>query len=127
MDVRAGTSLMVGDGFDDLMEHLSIESLGIPLARDVTDLYARAAEEASRGGDDSINMNITCGMVVCGVSATAATQDAFEAWFRAFVENQSAPPNALGRYDKILDNGSVEHRMIFSTDPQKNQVVARPR
>ncbi|MEO7199348.1 MAG: hypothetical protein ABIY56_03935 [Dokdonella sp.] len=96
MDVRAGTSLMVGDDFDDFMEHLSIESLGIPLARDVTDLYARAADEASLGGDHSINMKIACGLVICGVSATAATQDAFEAWFKAFVENQSAPPSRTG-------------------------------
>ncbi|MBO9662981.1 hypothetical protein [Dokdonella sp.] len=124
IDVRVSTSLMMGKKFGDFMERLSLESSSVPLARDITDLYTHAADEANAAVDNSININIACGMVVCGVSATAPTKDAFEAWFKAFVENQSARPNAAGRYDMVLDNGSVEYRIIFSTDPQKNQVIA---
>lgn len=124
VDVRASTALMMGNKFDDFMERLSQESSGAPLARDITDLYARAAGEANLGVDNAVSIKIACGMVVCGVSATAPTKDAFETWFKAFVENQTARPHAAGRYDRVLENGSVEYRILFSSDPQKDQVIA---
>ena len=126
VDARASTSLMVGNQFHDFMEHLSLESTSTPLAQDITNLYSNAAAEANSSVDGKVNVKIACGMVVCGVSATAPTREAFDAWFEAFTKNKSAPPYAAGRFDKTLDDGSTEYRLIFSTDPQKNSVIMHP-
>lgn len=127
VDVKTSASLMIGDNFHDFMERLSLESSGVPLARDITDLYTRAAAEANSNVDNEVNINVVCGMVVCGISATAPTKDVFEAWFKLFAESQTARPHAAGRYDKILDNGSVEYRIIFSNDPQRKMSIGNSR
>lgn len=126
VDARAAAFLMMADKFDEFMEQLSLESSSDPLARDITSLYTHSAAEANLGVDNQININITCGMVVCGVAATAPTKDAFDAWFEAFVGSESAPPYAAGRYDMILDDDSVEYRVIFSTDPQRRTAISPP-
>jgi hypothetical protein len=126
VDVRASASLMAGKKFDDFMKRLSLESESAPLARDITDLYTRSADEANSNVDNVVDINVACGMVVCGISATAPTKDAFEAWYKAFLENQSAPPQAAGRYDKTIEDGSVEYRIIFSTDPERKGVMMPP-
>ena len=126
VDIRTSIHLMMGSEFDGFIERLSIESASSPLARDITDLYSRSAAEANAVVDNKLDVSMACGTVVCGLAATAPTKDTFDAWFKVFTESQSAPAYAAGRYDMLLDDGRVQYRMIFSTDPENTASIALP-
>lgn len=126
VDLRASTQLMMGDHFGDFLDGLSRESSISPLARDITELYGRSAAEANSVVDNEVGIVMACGTTVCGLSATAPDKETFDAWHKTFLGNQSAPPHAAGRYDMLPDDGSIEYRMIFSTDPERAVPIAHP-
>lgn len=123
LDVRAVTDLTRGDRFSNFMDRLADEAASSSLALDLTELYAQSAAEANAAGGDQLTVRLVCGMTVCAVSATAPSKDVFDAWFELFITNPAAVPYGLGRHDKVTANGTLEHRIVFSTDQQRQHVI----
>ena len=119
MNVRTVTSLIKGDGFAVFMDQLAVAASAAPLALDLTELYAQSANEANTTVDHALALRIVCGMSVCGLSATAPSKAVFDAWVMAFLESPSARPYGVARHDKVLDDGTVEYRIVFSNDPER--------
>lgn len=125
MNVRVVTSLLKGDQFNQFMDQLTKEGGGSQLAQELTELYSRSAQEASTASGKTLDVKISCGTATCALVAGASTKEEFDEWFKFFAANPDAPPHAAGRYDKVLENGLTEYRVIFSSDPTRNSVIMR--
>lgn len=125
MNVRAVASLLKSDQFTQFMDQLALEGGGSSLARDITDLYSLSAQEANNASGNALDVRISCGVATCAIAANAPTAEAFDEWFKSFASNPDAPPHAAGRYDKSLENGLTEYRVIFSSDPTRSSVIMR--
>lgn len=125
MNVKTAGELMKGNNFHNFMDSLTKQSSGSTQALDITNLYGLSAQNANHDVNNAVNYRVACGLIVCGISANSPTKDDFDAWFAAFIRNKSSPPYALGRYDVVNDNGIVEYRMVFSSDPQRNRSIMK--
>lgn len=125
LDARSSINAMKGNEFGKFMDQLESEATGSSLASDITHLYTQSANETNAIVDNSVTTRIVCGMNICALSATAPSKEVFDAWNTAFLHNSSATPYSSGRYDKVLKNGAVEYRIIFTTDPERNASIMR--
>jgi hypothetical protein len=124
LDGAAVSALIRGDRFSDFMDRLQREAATSALALDLTELYAQSAEQARAGNDDGeLAIRLVCGLTVCAVSAAAPSKDLFDTWFQAFIGNPEVPPYGAGRYDMLTAAGTVEHRIVFSSDRDRQHVI----
>lgn len=123
VNLRATGLLLKSEDFNDFLDQLSAEAAGSPLARDLTDLYARSAAVANSHVGDALALRLACGMNVCGLAATGVSKAQFEEWFVSFMANPDARHYGVGRHDKILEDGTVEYRLVFSNDPARNASI----
>lgn len=125
LDGAAISALIRGDAFSDFMDRLEREAATSALALEITELYAQSAEQANAAGGGDVAVRLVCGLDVCAVSATAPSKEVFDAWFQAFIGNPAAPPYGAGRHDTLTAGGAVEHRIVFSSDPERQHVIMR--
>ncbi|MEO8010725.1 MAG: hypothetical protein ABI650_03670 [Dokdonella sp.] len=123
MNVRSTGLLMRSNQFSEFMDQLGREAKGSPLALDLADLYTRSANEANATVDNALALRVVCGMSICVLSATAPSKEVFDAWFAAFLDSPSARHYSAGRHDKLLDDGTVEYRVVFSNDPDRRSAI----
>lgn len=125
LDGAAVSALIKGDSFPDFMDRLQRDAATSALATDITDLYVQSAEQAKAAGGGDVAIRLVCGLNVCAVSAAAPSKDVFDAWFQAFIGNPAAPPYGAGRHDTVTAAGVIEHRIVFSSDPERQHVIMR--
>ena len=123
LDLRSISAQMRGDRFADFLDQLALEASTSPLALDIAELYAKSAHEANATVDGALAIRVVCGTSICFLLATAPSQEVFDTWLRAFLENPAARPYSLGRFGKVLDDGAVEQRISFSSDEERSTVV----
>lgn len=123
LDLRSISAQMRGDRFADFLDQLALEAAASPLALDITELYARSAYEANATVDDALAIRVVCGMSICFLSVTTPSREIFDTWFGAFLENPATRPHSVGRHEKVLDDGAVEHRISFSSDEERSHMI----
>jgi len=125
LDGAAISALIRGDSFPDFMDRLEREAATSALALEIAELYMQSAEQANAAAGDDVAIRLVCGLNVCAVSATAPSKEVFDAWFQAFIGNPAAPPYGAGRHDTLTAGGATEHRIVFSSDPERQHVIMR--
>ena len=127
LDQKAVLSIMASDRFDRLSDALDAQARSSSLASDLTRLYADALNEQWQAADPNVHLGrIACGTTLCIGSAVTANASAWDNWLKRFDADPHTPSYTLIEQPIDRDGGAVEHRFIFSTDPDTNGIVARP-
>lgn len=124
LNVGSTGKLLKGDDFDRALDQLVEQGARSAQVADIAELYRSSAQAASDEVAPDVRIRrLVCGMKICFLAASAASTESFDVWLDAFRENPVARVYAGGRHDKTFDNGVIEYRMVFSTDPEQRSAV----
>ncbi|MCK9488040.1 MAG: hypothetical protein M0Q42_01320 [Xanthomonadales bacterium] len=125
VDMDVAAVYLKGDSFHGLIDQLVEQGYSEPQAIDLTDLYTMSLQAANIAAPDVSIHRLACGLKLCVLSAHTSAEEAFDPWFGKFLSNPTAKVYSVGRYDKVMADGVVEHRLLFSTDPENNAAERR--
>lgn len=113
-----------GKDFDKYMVLITQQSLRLPEAAELSAAYSRSFEEAL-GKSPALKLRaLTCGLSLCAgaIAVSSHADDAhLELWQQTLSLSGTTP--AYSMIDvKVQKNGSIEHRFIFSSDPNINGI-----
>ena len=119
-------ALMNDDDFDSRIARLSEQSLQEPLAIDLTALNASAAADASQNVTGVEVNRMACGLQICIATLSAPSLEAFQKWMAWFMSNPSVQVRAVSTGTSTLGDGSIEYRLLITTDSSINRAFAQP-
>lgn len=117
--------VMESDDFDLAMERLAAQSEGDPLAVEMTELSRRIVEsEVALAGAGALD-RLSCGMRICMAALQPSEGPRWDAFLRAWRQNQHSLHFASVAATVERPDGAPEYRLVFSTDPASNSIVVR--
>lgn len=122
-DASADRMLRTGD-FTAVVRRLAEEARDSPLAADLTELYSSSLRQRfTDEGGSLVLEDLACGNTVCMGLFTTTDEAAWERVDRAFMENPQARIFAIMDYVVRRDDGTIEHRIVFSTEQDSNGIA----
>ena len=126
MDVREVLSLVKGAGFDDFLGQLERQSRDSPLAQDIDALFDEGLRAMTNdSGSPVVLQRLACGMKVCAGRFDAPDEEGWQTYLAQFRANKSLRIYTYIDHGLTLDNGTLEKRIVFSTDPSANRMFQR--
>lgn len=106
------------------LENAMVQSADALALRDIyRDAIARQVTHAGLGSGPE---RLACGLNLClGSLRTAGKDDRYRVWWNDFTSSNQTPNGTTFDFPHTLDDGSIEHRFFFSTDPAANLVKSR--
>ncbi|MCF7751160.1 hypothetical protein KQ945_10415 [Bacillus subtilis subsp. subtilis] len=114
-----------GDAFDHYMTLVAGQSLRVPEAAELTEVYSQTLEGALKENPALSLRRFSCGLSLCAGSIStrgSADEAQFEQWRRSLALTGTTP--AYSMIDVTVDgkDGRIEHRFIFSSDAGINGI-----
>lgn len=128
LDSNAASNLLrAEDGFDKALGRMDDEMQRDPDAMALGDTYAQAIAAQLSSGDQALRLDrLACGLRLCVASFDdAADEAAWEAWRQRFDADTETPHSVFVERSLARPDGSVERRVIFTTDPTSLGVNVR--
>ena len=112
------------EDFDQLFNDLQDQGFEDPLAYELTELYSDyLARSPGQGGGMPGSMELACGLRAC-IARSSAPGDQRAPALDAWQNDPNAPPTyALIEMPFELPDGTIEHRLLFTTDPGSNAIT----
>ncbi len=117
LDINSSSAVLTNKRFERYMDALAAQASREPLAADLTKLYSGSATDGARSVEGVSVRRVVCGLKVCLASGTAKSNEMLKPWQTSFESNSSAPTYDSMAVQLRQPDGSVEFRMVFSTDP----------
>lgn len=117
VDLNRSSAVLTSTRFERYMDALATQASREPLAADLTELYRGSAVDRAKSVDGVFIRRVVCGLKLCLVLGTAPSDDTLKQWHAKFVGNVSAPTLESSMRNLHQPDGSVEFRIVFTTDP----------
>lgn len=117
VDFNASAAVLTSTRFEHYMDALATQASLETLAADLTELYRGSATDTARSVEGVSVRRVVCGLKLCLVLGTAPSADTLRQWHTNFVGNVSAPTLESSMRKLHQPDGSVEFRIVFTTDP----------
>lgn len=126
MDVRETIFLIKSAEFDDFIGEIEQQSEDSPLAQDIGALFGDGLRAITHDTDSPVVLQrLACGMRVCAGRFDTPDEEAWKSYLVEFLANPDLRIYGLFDHSVALDNGTIEKRIVFSTDPSANKAFQR--
>jgi hypothetical protein len=110
--------------FNDFVRKMRDEMAADAAARDVGELYIGALRNNLLQTPDLRISEFACGITVCaGTIESSGESPSWSQWTKNFDDDTSAPTYVFAELPVDRDDGVIEHRFVFSTDPDSNALI----
>ncbi len=124
LDQTNAARILKSSNFEKTVRDLADSSKGNPLASDLTELFANSLREKISNESENLNIQeFSCGSILCMGSISAPDSKAWNHASNELLNDKSAKIYAFIEFDVPQANGTIEHRIIFSTDPSSNGII----
>ncbi len=124
LNITSATSLLDSQRFSESLELLRAQAASDGLARDVFQLYSGAAVRIADGIEGVAIKDMACGRKLCMGSMSGANQDQAISWADSIGDDPRTPILVFLNAKFERENGTIERRFIFSSDPEVDGVMA---
>lgn len=123
----AGSLLRAEDGFEKALDRMTDEMQSDADALALSETYAQAIGAQLSPGSRQLQLDrLACGLRLCAASFDdAADEAAWNAWRQRFDGDLETPHRVFVERTLVRPDGSVQRRVIFTTDPTSQGVDVR--
>ena len=124
LNQTAVQSAMRSPQFDDFVRKMRDEMAADAAARDVGELYIGAIRNNLLQNPELRMNEFACGTTICAGSIEASSDSpSWSQWTKNFDDDASAPTYVFAELPFDRGSGVIEHRFVFSTDPDSNALT----
>lgn len=110
--------------FDDFVRKMRDEMASDARSRDVGELYIDAIRNNLLQTPELRMNEFACGITICAGSIEASSESpSWSQWTKNFDDDASAPTYVFAELPFDRGDGIIEHRFVFSTDPESNALT----
>ena len=118
-------TLLQSKMFEIQLDKFANESVADSNASELTDTYKDLLSTQFQTHKVQANLvKLTCGIETCVGLIRNGTDAEYNRWADVFFQDPATPNYGFANISVKQDDGSLEHRFVFSTDPAVNSIVA---
>ncbi len=118
-------ALLQSKNFEMQLDKFTNEAVADSNASELTAAYKELLSNQFQSNKINAELaKLTCGIETCVGLIRNGTDDEYNRWADIFFQDPATPNYGFANFSFKRDNGNLEHRFVFSTDPAVNSVVA---